>query len=108
MIPHSWTWIHGPSWWDIILIPTNGEVTYDRWIQIGLEFIVFLFFGMGNDAVKMYRQWLVRVGFGKILPGLLNKRDRRPSIPSETGSFGSRVYSSVKGKLSRSSITSSE
>lgn len=107
MIPYNWNRIHGPAWWDIILIPTNGSVTYDRWIQIGVGLTVFIFFGLGHDAMKMYRRWLLKLGFGKLFPILLRQRDRRPSIFSETGSFSSRAYTFVKGKLSRSSVSSS-
>lgn len=107
MLPYSWNRIHGPAWWDIVLIPTNGSVTYDRWIQLAVGLTVFIFFGLGHDAMKMYRRWLVKLGFGKLFPSILRRSDRRPSIFSETGSFSSRAYTFVKGKFSRSSVFSS-
>lgn len=110
MVPYSWSRIHSPAWWDIILIPTNGSVTYDRWVQLAVGLTIFVFFGLGNDAMKMYRRWLVKLGFGKVFPSLLvptRQSDRRPSILSETGSFSSRAYSYVKRKLSRNSTASS-
>ena len=110
MIPYSWSRIHGPAWWDIILIPTNGSVTFDRWIQLAVGLTIFVFFGLGHDAMKMYRRCLVKLGFGKVFPSLLaptHPSDRQPSILSETGSFSSRAYSFVKAKVFRTSATSS-
>ena len=110
MIPYSWSRIHGPAWWDIILIPTNGSVTFDRWVQLAVGLTIFVFFGLGHDAMKMYRRCLVKLGFGKVFPSLLaptHPSDRRPSILSETGSFSSRAYSFVKTKVFRTRVTSS-
>ena len=112
MIPYSWSRIHGPAWGDIILIPTNGSVTFDHWVQLAVGLTIFIFFGLGHDAMKMYRQCLVKLGFGKLFPSLLAPThhpsdDRRPSILSDTGSFSSRAYSFVKKKLFRSRVTSS-
>ena len=104
MIPYSWSRIHGPSWWHIILIPTVGSVTFDRWIQLAVGLTVFVFFGLGNDAMSMYRRWLLKLGFGKVFPALRQQTqasDRRPSTGSETGSFSSRAYTFVKGKIAR-------
>ena len=110
MVPYSWSRVHGPAWWDIILIPTDGTVTFDRWIQLGVGLTVFIFFGLGNDAIGMYRRWLLKVGLGKLFPNLLSRTrvsDRRPSTVSETGSFSSRAYTFIREKLSRTSLASS-
>ena len=111
MIPYSWSRIHGPSWWRIILIPTVGSVTFDRWIQLAVGLTVFVFFGLGNDAMSMYRRWLIKLGFGKFFPALRQRAqtsgDRRPSTGSETDSFSSRAYTFVKGKIARVSVASS-
>ncbi|KAL8636725.1 MAG: hypothetical protein Q9228_005912 [Teloschistes exilis] len=61
LLPYSWELIHGTSWSDIILVPSHGEVRFDRWIMIVLGIFVFVFFGTGNDATKMYRKWLLKL-----------------------------------------------
>lgn len=90
-VPYSWSAVHGPSWWQIVMIPTGGAVQFDRWIWAGCGFLVFIFFGLGKDAVKMYRGWLVKLGFGNIFPSLV--RDR-------TGSTSSLSRGSRMGSLS--------
>ena len=108
MIPYSWSRIHGRAWWDIILIPTENTVTFDRWIQLAVGFTIFAFFGLGKEAMKMYRRWLVTLGFGKVFPSLLSPtRQRQLSNLSEPGSFSSRALTFVKSKLSLGSGTSS-
>ncbi|KAL8634081.1 hypothetical protein Q9189_000327 [Teloschistes chrysophthalmus] len=61
LLPYSWELIHGKNWSDIILAPSHGEVRFDRWIMIVLGIFVFVFFGTGNDATKMYRKWLLKM-----------------------------------------------
>lgn len=110
MTPYSWSRIHGPSWGHIILIPTVGSVTFDRWIQLAVGLTVFVFFGLGNDAMSMYRRWLLKMGFGKLFPTLRQRTqtsERRPSTGSETDSFSSRAYTFVKGKFARVSTANS-
>ncbi|PLB53655.1 STE3-domain-containing protein [Aspergillus steynii IBT 23096] len=51
---YSWNTLHGPMWNEIAMIPTNGEVFFDRWIPIASGFMFFLFFGCGRDASNMY------------------------------------------------------
>ena len=107
-LPYSWAAIHGPMWSDITLIPTHGVVTFDHWIQLAIGYAVFLFFGMGADATKMYRKWLLKLGFGHIFPGLNRQLPLR--APDTTGShpssFGSRARFFFNRKLSISSKTS--
>ena len=67
---YSWNEVHGPKWWDIVLVPSAGTVLFDRWIQTGAGFALFFFFGLGQDARAMYRKWLLHLGFGRCLPFL--------------------------------------
>ena len=75
--PYSWSIIHGKGWWNILLIPTYGSVTFDRWVRIALGFTVFFCFGLGQDAMTMYRTWLLKMGLGRIFPRL-----RREQLPT--------------------------
>lgn len=108
LLPYSWDLIHSPQWEDIMLIPTGGNVYYDRWIQIALGFGVFVFFGLGQDAQAMYRKWLLKLGFGRFFPGLHRQSTRRAILPtsSQTDSFGSRTRNFFKHRLLRMSMLS--
>ena len=105
--PYSWTRVHA-HWGEIIGIPTFGQVTIDHWVQVSIGFAVFLFFGLGKDAMKLYRGWLVAVGFAKVWPSLRESEDALDCDKSGyTASFGSRAQLWVKDRLSwRSSIGS--
>ena len=70
-IRYSWSAIHGKTWQDIVMVPTEGAVFYDRWVHIAMGLGMFFFFGLGAEAVKMYRGWLLACGFEKIFPQLL-------------------------------------
>ncbi|MCJ1248170.1 a-factor receptor [Trapelia coarctata] len=117
--PYSWTRVHGPDWDSVILIPTLGAVIFDRWIRIALGFIVFACFGIGGEATKLYKSWLVAVGLGYIFPVLNRPAQSLPthrvnSNPTRSSSETSRLGSlSTKAKLifarkfSRSSAASS-
>ena len=69
---YSWDIVHGPLWNSIIKVPTGGQVLFDRWIRVVCGFVIFLFFGLGKDAITMYRAWLLKLGLGKIFPSLAN------------------------------------
>ncbi|KKK21981.1 hypothetical protein ARAM_006579 [Aspergillus rambellii] len=55
---YSWTYIHDYAWYEIVKVPTNGEVFFDRWIPVIAGFMSFIFFGCGKDALSMYRSIL--------------------------------------------------
>ena len=82
--PYSWNTLHGPAWWEIVLIPTYGSVEFDRWIEIALGFTVFACFGLGRDAVAMYRKWLLQAGLGNMFPKLYHER-----LPSYSAAINS-------------------
>ncbi|CAF9916503.1 MAG: a-factor receptor [Alectoria fallacina] len=108
LIPYSWDLIHSPQWGDIVLIPTDGKLYYDRWIQIALGYGVFLFFGLGQDAQILYRKWLLKIGFGRVFPGLHRQPNRRAILPTSgrTDSFGRKTRSFFKDRLFRISMLS--
>lgn len=101
-IPYDWEKIHGPGWSQrIILVPTYGNLLYDRWFHILMGFALFLFFGLGKDAVTMYRGWMTSIG----LDGLFSSHSGAPpgvqSIGSSTtlGTFGSRARAIFSKKI---------
>lgn len=90
---YSWDSIHNPEFWNIpVYLPAQGADTFDRWVAIIDAAFIFLFFGMGNDAINMYRTSLVSIGFGRWFPSLKEPRRRTMGGSSSTlgGSFLTR------------------
>ncbi|KAL8999982.1 MAG: hypothetical protein Q9169_001227 [Polycauliona sp. 2 TL-2023] len=88
LIPYSWKLIHDRhAWMDIIMIPTHGFVPIERWISVVLGFFIFLFFGLGSDATKMYRKWWIKLRLGTNFPGLYGPTStlQAPSTNLEDG-----------------------
>ena len=110
LLPYSWDDVHGLDWNDIALIPTDGTVIFDRWIQIGIGFAIFPCFGLGQDAQKMYREALLKIGFGKIFPCLYRHPPLRPprqSLASGlSSSLGTRARMFFHKRLSEGSMFS--
>ena len=101
LIPYSWHRVHGPEWPTIFLVPSGGTVIFDRWIQIGAGIVLFVFFGLGQDAQAMYRKWLIKAGFAKCFPCLHRERRTKEQRWSATSSR-SRFF---KKKLFRDSMS---
>lgn len=68
--PFDFRKLHDPATWNIsVVLPST--VLYDRWINLGCGLLLFFFFGMGRDAKGMYKEWLIKVGLGRLFPELL-------------------------------------
>ena len=110
LLPYSWAAIHGPEWNNIPLIQSGGTVLFDRWIQVAAGFALFPFFGLGKDAQKMYRQGLLKIGFGRMFPCLHrqshNRRSQNTLTNSLQNSFGSRARLFFHKKESEGSMQS--
>lgn len=70
IIGYSFAAEHQADWGYIQIIPSGGQVIFDRWIRVVASYLVFLFFGLGDDALRMYRLWLRKIGLGKIFPSI--------------------------------------
>lgn len=93
---YSWDRVHSKeAWQHISFVPTYGAVSFDRWIQIGMGFGIFLFFGTGPDAVSLYRKFLLKLGLGKIFTSLNDEPSKRKSS-SASGSHASSVGSRAR------------
>ncbi|KFY12473.1 hypothetical protein V492_03848, partial [Pseudogymnoascus sp. VKM F-4246] len=76
--PYSWDKEHDPETWnDILYSPAIGIFTFDRYIPPAMAVFVFVFFGMGTEARRIYTAIAVGCGLGWCFPCLL--RERRPS-----------------------------
>ena len=107
LLPYDWNAIHGPAWWDVIMVPTYGAIYYDRWIHIGVGFAIFFFFGLGKEAITMYRGWLLKAGFGRIFPNLYTPSRKLSNISTTRASFSSRARMFLSKRLSDDSFVHS-
>lgn len=118
-VPFDWALVHDPDFWkQIDKRPSHGSVIYTRDVWLVSAFLVFVLFGFGRDAGKMYARGLRAVGLGGCLPFL--KTDQPPvrstsqsgtinSVSSKARLMFGRKSSSIKtwGSDSRSSKATS-
>lgn len=82
--PYSWSAVHDSgAWAELVKVPSQGRVRFDRWIWVGVAAAVFVFLGYGKEALTMYRAALDGLGLGRISSSL------RDAIPNHRTSFGS-------------------
>ncbi|KAI9714915.1 MAG: a-factor receptor [Bogoriella megaspora] len=100
-IPYSWSKVHdAQAWNEVLMVPTDGVMDMFHWIRIATAVIAFLFFGLGYDAKRMYRQWAVKCGLGRCWPSLLKEPTRKPTSSWSSSSFASKAKLVVTGKWS--------
>ncbi len=63
--------------WKYILFIDTDRPQVDRWIYFVIAVISFSLFGLGSDAVKMYKNGLCYIGFGSIIQHFDQKRDEK-------------------------------
>ena len=101
---YSWSEAHDFADWDnIIMTPSYGAIIFDRWIWLGSGVVTFIFFGLGREAVSMYRSGLLAIGVGRIFPSLRPDYMSRKSTAGTVSSFGSKAKLYFKRKSSNSS-----
>jgi pheromone a factor receptor len=88
LIKYSWSRIHEPaSWYPVLFFHTSDFPAYQYygWASVAWNTTIFLFFGFNDEAIDIYRGWMVKCGLGKIWPSLKEPRQvRRPGSPSRT------------------------
>jgi pheromone a factor receptor len=102
----SWDVVHGPKSKTIEKVPMYGQVYYDRWIHVAAGFLLFLFFGLGRDAILMYQSTLVKLGFGRVFPSLKHPHIKTPHGSSSSTSRAGLLGSFTKGFLKKISLGS--
>ena len=86
-LSYDWNIIHDPDhWWTIIYLPPQGVQTFDCYCSIAMALFVFVYFGMGGDAIDIYRKWMLKAGFGRLFPCLKHER-----VKNRKGSWSSRL-----------------
>jgi len=97
-VPFNWALVHDPeSWTEIQKFPSNGTVIYVRYVWLISAFLVFVLFGFGRDASKMYARGLRAFGLGRCLPFL--RLDQAASPARSTSQSGTINSVSSKAKL---------
>lgn len=92
--PFSWKEVHHPTaydWSAMVAAPTHGQITYDGFVWLAGGVVIFLIFGLGKDAVRMYRDGLLACGAGRIWPGLRHGSPRTSAAASTMTSMSSRA-----------------
>ncbi|KAJ5926896.1 hypothetical protein N7516_008669 [Penicillium verrucosum] len=99
---YSWSRIHNGKWNTINMIPIDGTVFFDRWIPVVSGFMIFIFFGFGRDATRIYRTVFWYLGLSYCFPSIQPPTDTHSGPPSPAhastattlvGSIGSRAKS---------------
>ncbi|KIX10035.1 uncharacterized protein Z518_01116 [Rhinocladiella mackenziei CBS 650.93] len=56
---YSWSYVHPPDWPErIIKRPTSERFGLNRWAQVATAYMLFIFFGLGHEAIHMYKSCL--------------------------------------------------
>jgi pheromone a factor receptor len=99
---YDWNYTHYVGW-DIIKVPTGGKILaheIDAIIGIVSGYLVFFCFGLGKDAIGMYRAWAAKLGLLTIFPCL---KERTPHLgQSITSSVASRQITVTTTRESKS------
>lgn len=59
--------IHNDATWNMILHIDLAKPMYSVWLYILMSYLVFLIFGLGSDALKMYSNFARVIGFGFVM-----------------------------------------
>ena len=72
LYPYEWSIVHAHIH-QIRVIPYQRSLYYngfDRWVDVGTGYVIFLFFGLGHEAVSMYTKWLSKTVITRNWPAL--------------------------------------
>lgn len=80
---YSFSAVHGPDWNNILYSDFGTSYVYYAWIDLALSIITFILFGLGSDAIAMYKSALYKIGFKSL-------KDNSPSQAHTTKSLSSQ------------------
>jgi hypothetical protein len=99
---YDWNYTHYVDW-DIVKVPTGGKILaheIDAIIGIVSGYLVFFCFGLGKDAIGMYRTWAAKLGLLAVFPCL---KEHSPRLgQSITSSMASRQITVTTTRVSKS------
>ena len=104
LMPYSFDRIHDhafPYPWDSVLfVPSymlDFTTMYSAYIPIITIIPIFWFFGKTKDAINTYREFLIKLGLGRLFPRLNEEYDPDRRMPDGTVSTTSRLLSRLTG-----------
>ncbi|CCH42473.1 putative membrane protein [Wickerhamomyces ciferrii] len=66
---------HSKIFWQGILYLPFKQPYLVTWVYLSISYVVFIFFGLGSDAINMYIDLLSKIGFKPIIEYIRHKRD---------------------------------
>ncbi|KAK6460893.1 pheromone A receptor-domain-containing protein [Scheffersomyces coipomensis] len=84
--PFNWSAVHNELWGNIEYFDFGFFLLYENFINMGLSVITFLIFGLGSDAVDMYKSIFHTVTFHKFS----KHRDMQDDLATQVGSLPSQ------------------
>ncbi|KAJ5146022.1 Fungal pheromone STE3 GPCR [Penicillium bovifimosum] len=98
---HAYSWSrnhHKSSWYHIRKMESYGEVFFDRWTPVASGFMIFIFFGFGRDATRMYHTVCWYLGLGYCFPSIEPPTDSHATPTPPPGSTGSTLVESISSR----------
>jgi pheromone a factor receptor len=71
---YSFSLTHSPAVWNLISFVPLSQPYYTTWIYLALSYVVFIFFGLGSDAIEMYLEILSKVGLSPLVEWIKKRR----------------------------------
>lgn len=68
---------HSKVFWDSVIYLPFKAPYFVTWVYLSLSYSVFIFFGLGSDAIEMYLEILSKIGFGPIISYVKSKKQQR-------------------------------
>lgn len=100
--PYSFAEIHSEDWGVITFWDFDREGAYTTWITVALSVVTFLLFGIGSDAIEMYKRFFAKLGFNQFSKSLTNNQtfqlSKEYSGLSKSTRYDSNISSSAKSK----------
>lgn len=96
--PYAWSRVHADDWSSIIKVPAAGHVFFDRWTPVASGFMIFIFFGFGRDATRMYRTIFWYLGLGYCFAGIEPPSSTHDSVPSPRAESGTTLVGSISSR----------
>jgi pheromone a factor receptor len=93
--PYSWAQMHNSAWSEIIKVPVGNTVFFDRWTPVASGFMIFIFFGFGRDATRMYRTIFWYLGLGYCFPSIKPPSSTQNSVPSPRAGSGTTLVGTL-------------
>lgn len=97
-VPYSWSKYHGASWLEIDKRAAHGIVFFDRWTPVASGFMIFIFFGFGRDAARMYRTVFWYLGLGHCFPSIEPPTSSQVTPPAPHVSTSTTLVDSISSR----------